>query len=296
MAHISRRRFAALSLAALSGAVSTTPALSQSSYPSRPINFIVGFPPGGVADSVARIIGPALSKRLGQPVVLDNRAGAGGVIGAAAIARAAPDGYTLGFGVSGALTSAVSLVPKLSYDPLHDFAYLSKAVDNPLALVVSSSLGVSSLSEFISLAKSKPGKLMYGSPGAGTAMHLAAEKLNQMAGIDMRHVPYKGSAPVVTDLLGDHVSIAVLELAAIQAQLATGRIKALAVTSAKRSAVAPDLPTMAEAGVPGYKMDSWLGVVMPAKTPPEIAKRVTDELHAVLNDPQVRALILNVKS
>lgn len=218
MAHISRRRFAALSLAALSGAVSTTPALSQSSYPSRPINFIVGFPPGGVADSVARIIGPALSKRLGQPVVLDNRAGAGGVIGAAAIARAAPDGYTLGFGVSGALTSAVSLVPKLSYDPLHDFAYLSKAVDNPLALVVSSSLGVSSLSEFISLAKSKPGKLMYGSPGAGTAMHLAAEKLNQMAGIDMRHVPYKGSAPVVTDLLGDHVSIAVLELAAIQAQ------------------------------------------------------------------------------
>jgi tripartite-type tricarboxylate transporter receptor subunit TctC len=257
---------------------------------------MAGFPPGGVADIVARIIAPPLAQRLGQPVVVDNRAGAGGVIGADAVAKSAPDGYTFGFGVSGALTANVTLMPKLPYDPLKDLASVSKVVNNPLALVVNTSLGVNSVKAFIALAKSKPGQLSYGTAGHGTAMNLAGELLNQMAAIDIRHVPYKGSNPAAVDLLAGHLQAAVLDLATAKPHLESGRLKALAVTTAKRTAVAPELPTMAEAGVPGYELGSWFGLILPAGTPPEILKRIHTELTGVLNDPKVREQLLVAKT
>lgn len=288
---MNRRAFAATALAlALAGAAPFCSA-QGGAYPSKPIQFVVGFPPGGVADTVSRIVATALSQRLGQPVVLDNRSGAGGVIGADSVAKAAPDGYTMGLGVSGALTSSVTLNPKLPYDPLKDFAPITKLVNSPLALVVSPSLKVNTLKEFIALAKSKPGKLSYGTPGNGSAMHLSGELLKEMAGIDMQPIPYKGSAPLTSDLLGGQIEVAVIELSLAKPLMEAGKLKALAVTSSKRTAIAPDLPTMAEAGVPGYEMLSWLCLLMPAKTPPEILRRVSSEVAAVLSDPKVRAQI-----
>jgi tripartite-type tricarboxylate transporter receptor subunit TctC len=286
----------AVSFAVFAPAVTAQPNTATLGYPSKPLRFMAGFPPGGVADIVARIIAPPLAQRLGQPVVVDNRAGAGGVIGADAVAKSAPDGYTIGFGVSGALTANVTLMPKLPYDPLKDLASVSKVVNNPLALVVSSSLGVNSVKEFISLAKSKPGQLSYGTAGHGTAMNLAGELLNQMAAIDMRHVPYKGSNPAAVDLLAGHIQAAVLDLATAKPHLESGRLKALAVTTAKRTAIAPELPTMAEAGVPGYELGSWFGLIMPAGTPSEIIKRINAELTRVLNDPKVREQLLAAKT
>lgn len=221
----------------------------------------------------------------------DNRAGAGGVIGADSIAKAAPDGYTMGLGVSGALTSSVTLNPKLPYDPLKDFAPISKLVNSPLVLVVNPSLKVNTLKELIALAKSKPGQLSYGTPGNGSAMHLSGELLKEMAGIDMQPIPYKGSAPLTSDLLGGQIEIAVIELSIAKPLMAAGKLKGLAVTSSTRTALASDLPTMAEAGVPGYEMLSWLSLLMPAKTPPEIVQRVSREVAAVLGDPKVRAQI-----
>lgn len=269
---------------------------ASSAYPNKPLRFMAGFPPGGVADIVARIIAPPLSQRLGQPVIVDNRSGAGGVIGAEAIAKSAPDGYTFGFGVSGALTANVTLMPKLPYDPLKDLAPVTKVVNNPLALVVNSSLGVSNVKEFIALVKSKPGQFTYGTAGNGTAMNLAGELIKQMAGIDMMHVPYKGSNPAAVDLLAGHVQAAILDLATAKGHIETGRLKALAVTSAKRTAIAPELPTMAEAGLPGYELNSWFGLIMPAGTPPEIVKRMNAEVTAVLKDPKVRDALLTAKA
>jgi tripartite-type tricarboxylate transporter receptor subunit TctC len=260
---------------------------ASSGYPNKPLRFLPGFAPGGITDTVARIIAPPLSRRLGQPILIDNRSGAGGVIGADTIAKSAPDGYTLGFGVSGALTANVTLMPNLPYDPLKDLASVTRVVKNPLALLVNSSLGVNSVKEFIALAKAKPAQLSYGTAGAGTAMNLAGELLKQMAGIDMVHVGYKGTNPAAADLLAGHIQAAIIDLATAAPHLKTGRLKALAITSSTRTAIAPELPTMAEAGVPGYEMMSWFGLIMPAGTPPDIVKRINTEMTAVLKDPKV---------
>ncbi|MDB5772379.1 MAG: hypothetical protein V7606_4713 [Burkholderiales bacterium] len=292
-------KFASLA-AAVSFAAFAPAAMAQTDqaagYPNKPLRFMAGFPPGGVADIVARIIAPPLAQRLGQPVVIDNRSGAGGVIGADAVAKSPPDGYTIGFGVSGALTANVTLMPKLPYDPLRDLASVSKVVNNPLALVVNSSLGVNTVREFVALAKSKPGHLTYGTAGNGTAMNLSGELLKQMTAIDIRHIPYKGSSPAAVDLLAGHIQAAVLDLATAKGHLESGKLKALAVTSAKRTAIAPELPTMAEAGVPGYELNSWFGLIMPAGTPPAIVNRINAELTAVLNDPKIREQLLTAKT
>jgi tripartite-type tricarboxylate transporter receptor subunit TctC len=266
-----------------------------SHYPSKPVQFLAGFPPGGVADIVARIIAVPLSKRLGQPVIVDNRAGAGGVVAVAAIAKAAPDGHTLGFGMSGALTSNVTLMPKLPYDPLKDIAPVSMVVDNPLAVVVNASSGIKTMQDFIANAKKQSKPVTYGTAGAGTAMNLAGELLNQKAGINMTHVSYKGSAPAAVDLLAGHIDAAILDLATAKPHLETGRLKALAVTSARRSALEPELPTIAESGVPGYEFSAWFSLVMPAGTPRDIVARVNKELTAVLKDPEVRNQLLAAK-
>ena len=255
--------------------------------PTRPIRFYCGFPPGGVADIVARIVATPLSARLGQPVVVDNRAGAGGAIGVDAVAKAQPDGYTMGFGVSGALTSSVTLT-KLPYDPTKDIAPVSVVVLNPLTLVVPASSNIENLKQFITQAKAQPGKFNYGTAGPGTAMNLAGELLKQMAGFDMTHAAYKGSSPAATDLLGGHLTAAMLDWTTAKPHVQSGRLRALAQTGSRRSDVVPDVPTMAEAGVPGYEFNSWFGLVMPAETPAPILERVHTELVAVLRDPGVR--------
>lgn len=294
---MSTRREFLTAIAALSTAASAVgDARAQAttgagSYPERPIHFYAGFPPGGVADVVARIIGPAMAARLGQPVIIDNRAGAGGVIGVEAVANSPADGYSMGFGVSGALTSSVTLL-KLPYDPTRDIAPVSLVILNPLVLVVAASSDIRSIQDFIRSVKAEPGKMTYGTAGVGTAMHLSGELLEKMAGIEMTHIPYKGSAPAAVDLLGGHLRAAVLDLATAKPHLASGRLRAIGLTSAKRTELAPDIPTIAEAGVPGYEFNSWFGLVMPSATPPAVIDRVHTELVAVLKDPVVRSKLL----
>lgn len=261
-------------------------------YPNRPIRFFAGFPPGGVADLVARVIVPVLATRLGQPVIIDNRAGVGGVMGVDAIVKSPPDGYSMGFGVSGALTSSVTMLPKIPYDPTKDVAPISVVVTNPLVLVVSSSSNIKSLKDFIAAAKAAQGTFNYGTAGSGTAMNLAGELLKQMAGFEMIHVPYKGSAPAAVDLLGGHLSAAILDLATAKPHITSGRFRVLGLTSSKRTVLAPEIPTIAEAAVPGYEFNSWIGIVMPAATPSAILTRVHTELMAVLRDPSVRRQLL----
>lgn len=291
-----RRDFMMLAIAGCS--VTINNALAQSvagdaGYPARPIRFVAGFPPGGVADIVARAIVPPLSSRLGQPVIIDNKSGAGGVIGVDTIAKSPADGYTMGFGVSGALTSSVTLLPKLPYDPTRDIAPISTVVSNPLVLVVPSSSGIKNLKEFVAAAKAAKGKVSYGTAGTGTAMNLSGELLKLAGGFDMIHVPYKGSSPATTDLLGGHLFAAVVDLATAKPHLASGRLRAMGVTSAKRTALAPDIPTIAEGGLPGYEFNSWFGLIMPAATPAAILARVHAELTGVLNDPTVRRQLMD---
>lgn len=285
-----RRRFLAGSTAtAVAAAVAGPSAFAQAGpYPSRPIRFFCGFPAGGVADIVARIIAQPLSQRLGQPVVVDNRAGAGGVIGVETVAKAPPDGYTMGFGVSGALTSSVTLNPKLPYDPLKDIEPVTVVVLNPIVLVVPATSNIQNLRDFIAAAKASPTRFSFGTPGPGTAMHLAGELLKQSAGFEMSHVPYKGSSPAATDLLGDHLSAAIIDYTTAKPHIASGRLRALGQTTAKRSAVVPDVPTIAEGGVAGYEFNSWFGLVLPAGTPAPILQRIHAETVAVLRDPAVQ--------
>jgi len=278
-------KLAALPLALLALA-SSGAAQAQAAYPNKPIRFMVGFPPGGSADVSSRTISQRLSERLGQPLVMDNRAGAGGMVGLEAIAKSAPDGYTIGIGTSGALTVNPTLRSKLPYDPLKDFAYISTMVVNPIALTISPALPPKDMREFLAWAKPQPGKLSFGTAGTGTAMHLAGEVLNQMAGINIVHVPYKGSAPAAVDLMGGQIPLGVLDLAAGLTHIRSGKIRALGMTSANRSPVAPEIPTLAESGVPGYDVRSWFGIVAPAGTPPEIISRLNAEIVAVLSSQE----------
>jgi tripartite-type tricarboxylate transporter receptor subunit TctC len=273
-----------------------TGAAANLDYPTKPIRFMASFPAGGVGDIVSRIVVRSLSQRLGQSIVVDNKSGAGGVIGAEAIAKSAPDGYTMGIGTSGSLGINVALMPGLPYQPLKDFELAGKINDVPIAIAVNPNLNIHTLKELLALAKTKPGKLTYGSAGNGTAMHLAGQLLNQMAGVNIVHAPYKGSSPAVMDLLAGHIDVAAVDLATIKPFLESGRLKALAVTSSKRTAIAPELPTVAEAGVPGYELTSWMALVMPAGTPATIVNRVNRELVATLNEPAVRQQLLAAKT
>lgn len=262
-------------------------ATAADTYPNRPIQFYVGFPPGGSTDTAARIIAPALAQKLGQPIIIDNQAGAGGVIGIDVISKAKPDGYSMGFGVSGALTANVTLMPSLPYDPRKDITAVSQVVDNPLVLAVNTDSGITTLQGFIAQGKAKPGSISYGTPGPGTAMNLAGELLNQRTGIAMEHVPYKGSSPAVVDLMANHIEAVVVDLASAKPHIDSGRLKALAVTSAQRTPLAPDVPTMAEGGVADYAVESWFSLIMPAGVPQPILDKVHGALVAVLADPKV---------
>jgi tripartite-type tricarboxylate transporter receptor subunit TctC len=267
-------------------------AAAQQNYPTKSIRFIVTFPPGGSADLIARALAPILSDRLRQQVLVENRPGAGGNIGMEVVAKAAPDGYTMGLGAAGALAVNVSLYPKLPYDPAKDFAPVSNVAFVPFFLIANPSLPVNNLQELVALASAKPGELMLGHGGNGTAMHLSGELFKLMAKIQLVNVPYKGSGPAAVDTMGGQLPLAIVDVASAITQVKAGRLKALAVTTAKRISVAPDVPTFAEAGLPGYEAIGWFGVVMPAGTPPDIVGRMNTELVAALKRQEMRERVI----
>jgi len=267
-------------------------AVAQQNYPTKPIRFIVTFPPGGSSDLIARALATVLSERLRQQVLVENRPGAGGNIGMEVVAKAAPDGYTMGLGAAGALAANVSLYPKLPYDPVKDFAPVSNVAFVPFFLVAKTALPANDLRELVALASAKPGQLMLGYGGNGTAMHLSGELFKLMAKVQMTNVPYKGSGPAAMDAVGGQLDLAMVDVASAINQVKAGRLKAIAVTSARRVSVAPDVPTLAEAGLSGYEATGWFGVVMPAGTPADIIGRMNGELVAALKRGEIRERVI----
>jgi tripartite-type tricarboxylate transporter receptor subunit TctC len=249
-------------------------AAAAQSYPSKPMRMVVPFAPGGGVDFAARIVGQKLNAALGQPVVADNRAGASGAIGTELVAKAAPDGYTLLLGSAGPLTILPGLSPHLPYDSIRDFAPVTLVSSMPYLLVAHPSLPVKSVSDLIALARAKPGQLNFASPGNGSTTHLANELLKMLAKVDVVHVPYKGVAPALADLLAGQVQFMSGDLSTVLPQVKAGKLRALAVTGERRSPLVPELPTIAESGVPGYAASGWFGVLAPAATPRGIITRL----------------------
>lgn len=278
-------RIAMIPLLVLGGAL-VQPALAQP-YPAKPIRFVVPYPPGGSNDVLTRIVAQAMSPGLGQPVVVDNRAGAGGMIGADNVAKSPPDGYSV-VNVQASFTANAALRAKLAYDPISDFAYIGMMARGPMLAVVHPSLPVKNIKELVALAKAKPGQINYGSTGTGGHNHLATELFRKMAGINIVHVPYKGVAPALTDLMGGHTQLVMTSLPSAMTQVQAGRLKALAVGGATRSAFMPELPTISESGVPGFVAEFWWGLAAPAKTPAEIVNRLGAELGKALKSPELR--------
>jgi tripartite-type tricarboxylate transporter receptor subunit TctC len=258
-----------------------------SPYPAKPIRFVVPYPPGGSNDVLSRIIAQAMSAGLGQQVVIDNRGGAGGMIGADNVAKSAPDGYSL-VNVQASFTANAALRTRMPYDPMGDFAYIGMMARGPLLVVVHPSLPVKTMKEFIAFARARPGAINYGSTGTGGHNHLATELFKRMAKVNMVHVPYKGVAPALTDLMGGHTQLVMTSLPSAMSQVHAGRLKALAVGSEQRSSFMPELPTIAESGVPGYMAEFWWGIAAPAKTPPDIVNRLAAELSKALQSADVK--------
>jgi tripartite-type tricarboxylate transporter receptor subunit TctC len=257
-------------------------------FPTKPIRLIVPFAAGGGTDLTARTIAQKLSERLGRPVVVDNRGGAGGVIGADMVAKATPDGYTLLMGSPGPLTINPNLQPKMPYDTLKDFAPVSLATVSPFVLVVHPGVSATSVKELIALAKAKPDALNYGSAGNGSVSHMAAEQFKALAGVQIVHVPYKGSSPAIVDLLSGRLQVTFENLPVVIGHVRAGKLRGLAVGTRERSALVPELPTMEEAGVAGYEASTAFGVLAPARTPPAIVDKLSREIAAVLKAPDVR--------
>ena len=253
-------------------------AAQAQSYPAKPVRFVVGFPPGGSVDVVARLIGPKLADAFGQPFVVENRPGATGYIGAAAVAKAAPDGYTLLMGATG-LTAGVSIFAKVPFDITSDFAPVALVAHQPQVLVVHPSVPAKSVAEFIAVAKSRPGKLNYASTGIGSSLHMAAEMFVMRTGVKIVHVPYKGSAPAINDLVGGHIDLMFENVPTAIPFVQVGKLRALGVTSLQRSAMLSGVPTLDEAGVKGFDFHGWLGVLAPAGTPKEIVVRLNSEIN-----------------
>ena len=261
---------------------------AQASYPSKPIRLVVPFPAGGTTDILARAVAQRLTETMGQPVVVDNRAGAGGNIGADMVAKAPPDGYTLLMGTVGTHAINASLYAKMPYDHVRDFAPVILVAGVPNVLVVNPALPVNSVQELIAYGKANPGKLNFASSGNGTSIHLAAELFKTMTGVQMAHVPYKGSAPALVDLAGGQVQLMFDNLPSSLALIKAGKLKALAVTSAQRSAALPDVPTVAESGLAGFEASSWFGLLAPAGTPKDIIAKLNGEVTKWLATPEAK--------
>ena len=267
-------------------AVAVQPAIAQQ-YPMRPIRLIVPYPPGGPTDFTARIVGQKLSQFVGQQVVVDNRPGAGTIIGSELVARGAPDGYTLLFGTGGGTFLAPLMLPKVPYDPQKDFAPVAMLVMSPQVLVVHPSVPANSVSELVALAKSKPGVLNFASVGTGTSPHLGGELFQSLSGTKIVHVPYKGTAPAMTDLLAGQVQLMFTSMPTVLAHVKGGKLKLLGTGGTKRSAVIADTPPISDT-VPGFELVTWYGVFAPARTPDAIVKRLNAEITKVLSDPESR--------
>jgi tripartite-type tricarboxylate transporter receptor subunit TctC len=259
---------------------------TSQTWPDRPIRMLISFPPGGSSDAVGRIVQPGLEKRLGQTIVIENRPGAGGMIAMDAVARSAPDGYTIGLGGAGALGGNVALGEKMTYDPRKDLAPVTALSGSPFILAAAPSLKAASLQEVIALAK-KDGKFAIGHGGNGTLMHLTAEMFNQMAGLKLPMVPYRGIGPVVTDLIGGHVALGIVDPPSAVAAIEGGKIKAIAMSSTARFARLKDVPTFAEQGLRDFESNGWFGIIAPAKTPPAVIAKLNAALVAELKEPSV---------
>jgi tripartite-type tricarboxylate transporter receptor subunit TctC len=261
-------------------------------YPAKPIRLVVPFPPGGTTDILAREVGQRLSQAFGQSVVVDNRPGAGGNIGSELVARSAPDGYTLLMATVGTHAINPSLYAKMPYDHVKDFAPVVLVASVPNVLEVTPSLPVYTVADLIKLAKEKPGQINFASSGSGTSIHLSGELFKAMAGVDMTHVPYKGSAPAIADLIGGQVQVMFDNLPSSLPQIKAGKLRAIAVTSAQRAPALPEVPTIAESGLPGFEASSWFGLVAPAGTPPAIIARINAEVNQWLQSPEAKEKLL----
>ena len=275
------------SAVAVAALVAAAHAAAQA-WPTKPIRLVVPFPPGGAVDFYARVVQQPLSEVLGQTVVIDNKAGASGMVGAEAVAKSPPDGYTLLLGNIASLAINVGIYPKMPYDPLKDFTPIVRTVDVNYVLVVHPSVPVKSVPELIAYAKANPGKLSYGSAGSGSLPHLGTELFKAQTGTDMVHVPYKGGGPMVTDLLGGSVQVVIGDQANLMPHVQSGKLRALAVATSKRSPNAPDLPTIAETGLAGFDATAWQGLVGPAGMPPDVVKRLNEAFNKVMAMPAVR--------
>ncbi len=280
-----------LSLFPLALLIATT---AHAAWPDKPIRLVIPFPAGGGADSMARPLAQKLTAQLGQPVVLDHRTGAGGTIAAEVAAAAPPDGYTLMFATLGTHAINASLYTKLRYDPVKDFVPIALTHVAPRVLVAHPSVGAQNVKELIAVAKSKPGALTFGSSGNGGVNHLSGELFKSMAGVDMVHVPYKGAAPAAVDLLGGRLSLVFDSIVVWSEHIKTGKVRALGVSSAARTAALPGVPTIAEAGLAGFDVANWLGVLAPARTPPEVIARLSAELKIAMADAEMRQLLIGV--
>jgi tripartite-type tricarboxylate transporter receptor subunit TctC len=281
-----------ISLLALAGLVAASAAFAAE-YPSRPIRLVVPYPPGGGTDTVARPLAQKITESVGQPIVIDNRGGASEIIGTEAVARSAPDGYTL-LMTTNAFAINVALQRKLPYDPARDFAPVARLITTPFMLVAHPGLQAASVRELIALAKAQPGKLNYASLGSGTPHHLAMEWFKVLAGVDIVAVPYKGVAPGLAAVTAGEVQLMLTGLTAGLAQVKGGRLRALAVTTAARSSAAPEIPTVAESGFAGYDALAWYGVLAPAATPPEVIARLNAEIGKALAAPDLRQRLANI--
>ena len=260
-------------------------------FPTKPVRIIVAFPPGGGTDIVARLIAPRLTELWGHSVVVENRAGASGTIGTEAAARADADGHTLFMATMGNMTANQHLYPKMAVDPLRAFAPITKVVDVHFVFMANPALPANSVKELIALARQRPGEIYYSSSGPGGAPHLAMELFKRQAGIDLTHVPYKGSGPGMTDLLGGRVLMTMDSLLQGYPQIKAGKLKALAVLGPRRSSLLPEVPTMAEAGVAGYALTNWFGLLAPAATPREVLSKIYSDASKVLKEPEIQKKI-----
>ena len=256
-------------------------------YPTKPVRFVITFPAGGPTDVVVRLVGQRLTEEWGQPMIIDNRGGAGGIVGTEIVAKAAPDGYSFLVGTAGGMTINPALQSKLVYDPFRDFTPVGMLVMNPQILVAHPSVAAKNVKELVALAKSKPGQLNFASAGTGTATHLGLELLKLTTGLDAVHVPYKGGAPATTDLIAGQVQLLWVSIPSVLPHVKGGRLRALAVSTAKRSASAPDVPTVAESGYPGFEYSNWNALFAPAKTPAAIVRRVNASVVKALSEADV---------
>jgi len=286
-----KRRYAVAMWVMLVAAAAPVSHAQTSSYPTKPIRILIGSAPGGGLDQTARVISDRLSAALGQPIVIDNRPGAAGTLAAQMLRNSTPDGYTLNLGAIGNLAVNYSLYKDVGYHPLKDLAPITHMVDAANVVVVHPGVPAQSIQDLVALAKKQPG-MTYGSSGAGNAGHLAGELFKRMAGVDLTHVPYKGGGPAMLDLVGGRIHMIFASPSSAIPHIKSGRIRGLAVTTLKRSAIVPELPTVAESGIAGYEVNNWYAMVAPAKTPKVVIARLNRELVAILNDAEIRRRLI----